>query len=96
MYESIKKKKILLFNITECTKRHLLFCSFSPNSVEKCWSVYHLLDRWLPCAVLCCATEAQSSGVTEEWNWKKPEAIRLYQMKKISKGVEMQCTGRAL
>lgn len=31
------------------------FCYFVvfPNTVEKCWSVYHLLDRWLPCAVTC-------------------------------------------
>lgn len=39
----INQKKISIYNIIECTTWHLLFCSF-PNTVEKCWSVYHLVD----------------------------------------------------
>lgn len=52
-----------------------------PNTVEKCWSVYHLLDRWLPC------------GVTQGWNCNEVEAIRIYQKKKHPKGMKIQCTG---
>ncbi|TMS18029.1 hypothetical protein E3U43_010355 [Larimichthys crocea] len=72
--------------MTECTKWHLLFCSSPPpqHSGEMLVSL-PLVGQMV---AMCCATEAQSCGMTEESNCnEKREAIKnFYQKKKRSKG----------
>lgn len=62
--------------MTECTKWNLLFCSFYfPNSVVKCWSVYHLLDRWLPCAVPQRLSLVGSQRNQTVWNKRQSKLL---------------------